>query len=397
MSRFKLRIFNRGLGLSVLAVPTISGDAKVGQRLYAVNGTYSSAPDSYAGQWYKDAAAISGETGDNYLVVDGDVGSVFAYKEMAAKAGYTNSSLNTSANTAAVTDIDLTSAITAFTRTSASGVTPMTFSITFGANGYTGYDLRVRVYSDSALTTLLQDVVHTLTSPDIAGGALDLASDGLTAIGATDWMQVAVQTTSPSGNYYSYTFATALTPTDASVPMTWSTTDKSGTMALSGGNLVASSAASLSSIRSSRGIASGNKVYVEMVGGFGAAAVADASANLGAWWDSANGGAATTHASGFNINDQCITYNGSDITSPHFPFSPTDVIGIALDTVASPPTVSYYAQNVFQGSRTLTSISLPIHFACQLPNGKAATLYPGTTPGGTAGFTYTPPTGFVAP
>jgi hypothetical protein len=200
--------------LTISTAPTLAGDPVVGQRLYATNGTYSAVPDSYTMQWYKDAVAISGETADNYLVVDGDVGSVLAYKEIAVKSGYTSPAANPSANTAAVTDIDLTSAITAFTRTSSSGVTPMTFSVTFAANVYSGYQLRARVYSDSGLSTLLQDVSHELTGAEIAGGALDLAGDGLTAIGATDWLQLSVFTTSPNSIFHEFVYPDAISPTD---------------------------------------------------------------------------------------------------------------------------------------------------------------------------------------
>jgi hypothetical protein len=65
--------------LTIQSAPSVSGDMIVGERLYATHGGYNLTPDSFTNKWFH---------------------------------------------------ISLTNAITAFTRTSSSGVTPMTWSVT---------------------------------------------------------------------------------------------------------------------------------------------------------------------------------------------------------------------------------------------------------------------------
>jgi hypothetical protein len=169
------------------------------------------------------------------------------------------------AQAAPVTNVSVTNAITAFTRTSASGVTPMTWSLTLGSSVHEGYTLHARVYSDSGLVTLVQDVAHVLTGPDmVAGATIDLTSDGLIAPTATQWLQLSIEATSPHGAFYSYTYGTALSPTDAAVAMTLSASDKTAGIGLSNGNLFAAQGGAPGGARASRGVSSG-KFYVEFV------------------------------------------------------------------------------------------------------------------------------------
>lgn len=241
MSRF--RVIRRGHPAGSIpantVAPTITGDPVVGQLLFTSDGTWTGTPTSYAYQWYKDGSAASGETYDNYLIQDADVGSVFKCRVTATNAS--GSASADSANTPAATDISLTSAITAFTRTSSSGVTPMTWNLTFGSNVYEGYTLRAKVYSDNTLTTLTQEVEHLLTNADLQSGAtIDLSGDGLTSIGATDWLQLTVETTSPNGIFYFYTHSTALSPTDAPAATVWSATNSDASFTGTGTNTVTS-------------------------------------------------------------------------------------------------------------------------------------------------------------
>jgi hypothetical protein len=193
----------------------------VGQVLYYNPRTWDGVPTSYAGQFYKDGVAsgstITWNVGDpvpSYTVDDTDLGVVLRLGVIASNlTGDSTEALSVA--TSAVAAIDLTSAITAFTRTSSSTVTPMTWDLTLAANVYEGYTLRAQVFSDSALTTETQNIAHILTGPDlVAAATIDLTSDGLTAPGTTDWLQLSVEATSPHGIFYSYTYPTPISPTD---------------------------------------------------------------------------------------------------------------------------------------------------------------------------------------
>ncbi len=54
--------------------PVASGTASVGGTLSVTNGTWTNTPLSYAYQWRRNGAAISGETASSYVVVSGDLG-----------------------------------------------------------------------------------------------------------------------------------------------------------------------------------------------------------------------------------------------------------------------------------------------------------------------------------
>jgi hypothetical protein len=283
----------------------------------------------------------------------------------------------------------------------------MVWSVTFASNVHEGDYLWAQVFNDSGLTTRTQNIVHLLTHADLQPGAtIDLAPDGLTTIGATQWLQLSVFTVSPNGYTYAYTYGTPLSPTDAAIAMTWSATDLSN-VTLDGTHLVASWTAS-GGVRGSRGIGTGKKVYWEVTGATAYnLAVADSSAAFGATWGSASDGNTPTTDAGsyFNADGGIIAYSSTIRTAATL-WTSSDVLQVALDTTVSPPVVYFGKNNTWQGGGNpaagtgglpMASISSPIFPAMQGNGGKAATLNPGTTPGGTAGFTYTPPTGFVAP
>jgi hypothetical protein len=56
-------------------LPAITGTTAKGQTLSVSNGTWSGSPTSYAYQWKRDGAAISGATSATYVLVSGDVGT----------------------------------------------------------------------------------------------------------------------------------------------------------------------------------------------------------------------------------------------------------------------------------------------------------------------------------
>jgi hypothetical protein len=218
VSAFRLRFLHKAASVgsfTALTAPTLSGDPVVGQRIRATNGTYSLTSDSITPYWALDGAVDSTVTGDNYLIDDSAVGSVVGYGEIAHRTGKPDTSLNVATSTAAVTDIDLTNAITAFTRTSASGVTPITFSLTYGSNVYEGYARRWNVYSDSGRSDLLSTAVHVLTYDDLQPGAtIDLGDEGVSYT-ATDFIETAVEATSPAGIFHEFSFPDPISPTDS--------------------------------------------------------------------------------------------------------------------------------------------------------------------------------------
>jgi hypothetical protein len=453
-------------------LPVLTGDAVVGQTLFSGNGSWDITPTSFTYQWYDASGAITGETADNYTVQDSDVGklihcAVTAYNIAAASLPAS------SAATPAVTDISLTNAITALSRTSSSGVTPMTWSVTFGSNVYEGYTLRAKVYSDSGLSTLVQDVAHVLTGPDmVASATIDLASDGLTAPGATDWLQLGIEATSPHGIPYSYTYGTPISPTDAAVAMTLSASDKAAGISLSNGNLFAAQGSAPGGGRASRGVSSG-KFYVEWVAATAQINLYDSSASLTVDQEAAaNGGTPSAHAAVYSSNNGTINYNATSATVTTFGgavfiagisgtvmtvsnaiigtlavgqyiagpgitwgtkitslgtggggngtyninISQTVVddgtvqvsgplIGMAVDATADK--IAWALNNSWQNSAnpsagtgmlSISGISKPVFPAYNITsNGYRLGFFPGTTPGTTTGFVFTPPTGYLAP
>jgi hypothetical protein len=294
---FRLRCLHKGHpgGLSVVLPPLILGDMVVGQTLFASHGTYNATPDSFSPQWYLDGAALTDETADTMLVLDAYVGSVITYKEVAHKSAYTDSSLNASSGTSAVTDINLTTppAISSVTRTSASGDNTSAFgmqvSIAFGSNVYAGYMLRCQVWSTGIFDDdhLVQDIYYELTNDDVVSGAnlpANLLAAGLTKIGATQYLGLTVYTTSPNGVGYSYTYSPPISPTDAVLALTWNPGDKASTVVLTSGNLdAANHSGSYAMVRATASKTSGKWYYevkIVSLGNLGQTGWANASADL---------------------------------------------------------------------------------------------------------------------
>lgn len=396
--------FQDGLGVTV-TVPVL------GQPLTIIPGPFSGIPTSYDYQVYAAGVAITGENGTwnagdpppIYTPTDDLIGVSIDVRCHGINGVGTSSTTSNSAATSPVVDRDLTNAITAFSRTTVSGFTPMGFSVTFGPGVYQGDIFRFNVFSDSGLSTETESIGHVLSYDDLQPGAvLDLASDGLTAVGATDWAQVGVEATSPHGTPYSFTYPDAISPTDASVAMTWSATDKDSNVIVSGGNLLARGNGGVrgASVRTNRGVSSG-KVYAEFAATFSGAltlGVADSSASLTTLWTAAFAdGAATTDAGAWTSNDD-IYYNGSPAGSGGF--SNTDNIDIALDVGAKK---AWFRKNngswlpsgdpaAGTGGLSMASISTPIYFGAQF-SFSATDMTANFGPS----FTRTPPSGFSAP
>jgi len=167
---------------------------------------------------------------------------------------------------------------------------------------------------------------------------------------------------------------------------TWNASDKTASLALSGGDLMATSSASSQGVRSTLSKSSGKWYWEYLV----STSVANISLGIGY-------STSTLSNQLGNGNDGAGYINGSGDMSYNFSLITTgatyttgDVIGIALDATAN--TVSFYKNNALQG--TVTGLAAGSRFA---------QIYTGTTNGGviTANFgatalTYTPPSGFNA-
>ena len=94
-----------GLGVAVAVVagvtPTISGVAKDGSTLTVSTGTWNPADVTFAYQWKRAGAAISGATASTYVLTSADVGSTITVTVTGSKSGYTPDS-KTSAATGTV-------------------------------------------------------------------------------------------------------------------------------------------------------------------------------------------------------------------------------------------------------------------------------------------------------
>jgi hypothetical protein len=387
----------------------------VGQSLFIDPGPFSNSPTGYDYTVYSDGAIYDSNVflsvGDGVIIVDDSlIGSQLQVKCHAINGTGTSATTSDSALTSAVTDIDLTNAITALTRTSASGTVPMTWNVTFGSNVYQDYTLRARVYSDSSLSTLVQDVTHSLTWDDLqSGGTINLAADGLTTPGATDWLQLSVEAVSPAMIFHSFTYGTAISPTDTVVPMTWSSADHTTNITLSGGNLsVHQGANSTDHIRGSHALGSG-KYYWEVTVGlpYCHVGVADATLTLltnGDYYGTAAfGNTPSNKVIAWSGNDSQIYYNDTGTTVAGY--TGGDRIGVAYD--ATTKTIwlrknggSWLSGNPATGTGGYTASGLGSSVKPYLGCGGAGGVHTGnfgTTPGGTAGFTDTVPSGFVAP
>ncbi len=81
--------------------PTISGEARSGQTLAAVTGTWEPSPVRLSYQWNRSGVAINGATSAKYTLVDADIASRITVTVSGGKSGYVGVELS-SAPTAAV-------------------------------------------------------------------------------------------------------------------------------------------------------------------------------------------------------------------------------------------------------------------------------------------------------
>jgi hypothetical protein len=76
-------------GLLTSPTPTVSGTARVGQKLTATAGTWGPAPVTLTYQWYRGSTAISGATAQTYKLIAADKGSAIKVRVTGTKTAYT--------------------------------------------------------------------------------------------------------------------------------------------------------------------------------------------------------------------------------------------------------------------------------------------------------------------
>lgn len=77
-------------GVFSAASPSVIGEARVGERLRAVVGSYSPRPSSYRYQWYAWSSAIPGATSSSYTVSSAYRGSRLRVRVTGSRFGYTS-------------------------------------------------------------------------------------------------------------------------------------------------------------------------------------------------------------------------------------------------------------------------------------------------------------------
>jgi hypothetical protein len=391
--------------------PAVTGAAIVGHTLYCSTGTWTGSPTSYTYQWYNDGVAVSGETNNFYEIQDADATDAFRCDVVAnSLAGPSDPESSNTTAAVAVPDPDAPT----LTRTSASGADPLDFEPAFGAETYADNRFRLTIGADAAFAVLHWDGFVVLTQEQVddpslidwpaifeaEGVPLDIDYDPLDFDTIPDdaGIKATIFAETPMSQYYYSAESNTILKTDAAVPMTWSTTDKSANFTLSNGNRTATNGGGLTSIRGSRGVSTG-KHYWEVVPNtsgsmaIGAAAV-DAPLN-DEWYLVAYGGSGSVHAASLQNNG--FFYTGATETSTGQTYTSPNVVGVALDV--DNDKIWFAVNNTWGGNpaagtggHSISAMNAPMFPAMQTNAGGGG----GTIAGAAADQTYSPPSGFSA-
>lgn len=220
----------------------------VGMTLFLDPASWDNAPTDFTLQVYADDVAVPGadftvsssEPWESWVVYD-------SYEGDALKVGViaTNSEGDSTEEFSTATDpvagVDLTDGII-ITKTSADGVTPLTYTHAWGDNAFPGIYLRGAVYSEVGLSTLEDEVTFQLEAEHFDPAfdlAAHLASLGLQAVGATDYLVIGLRQMSPAGYGYEWD-APAISPqVSGAPPVFWDFAVSHADYASSSGGLVA--------------------------------------------------------------------------------------------------------------------------------------------------------------
>lgn len=151
-----------------------------------------------------------------FVVYDDLQGATLQLKCTATNTNGVSLTTSDSTVTSAVVDIDVSNAITDFHRTSSSGTTPATFSISFGANARAGTDSLIgfNVYSDASKTTQTDSNQREMTDADFTG-PIDI--DALVTYAATSYIEAFYMRTSPGGVAHFFAYPNAVPITDPAI------------------------------------------------------------------------------------------------------------------------------------------------------------------------------------
>jgi peptidoglycan/xylan/chitin deacetylase (PgdA/CDA1 family) len=110
------------LGTPTVGVPTISGNAAVGQQLTAATGNWGPGTVTFSYQWLRDGVAIGRAINPTYTLGGGDLGTVITVSVTGQQAGYTPGTA-VSAATAVIASGTLTTQVPTITGTRRVGAT----------------------------------------------------------------------------------------------------------------------------------------------------------------------------------------------------------------------------------------------------------------------------------
>jgi hypothetical protein len=173
----------------------------------------------------------------------------------------------------------------------------MTFTIALGSDVYAGDFLHIQVCTDSLfeVENITQDIYHVLTEADLqAPLTLDLSDStpvAFVAPGATDYMRVYIEATTPQGRVILSPVSDSISPTDAVLAVTMSAADKTAGIALSNGNLTATVTGGFQSVRAIRGGATTKshfEAHTDTMSGVLLVGVADATCSTANWFGASN-------------------------------------------------------------------------------------------------------------
>lgn len=159
-------------GTLTAPVPTIVGTAKVGVKLTATAGSWTSGT-KLTYQWLRNGVAISGATSSTYVAVAADAGKKISVKVTGSLAGYTTVS-KTSAATAAVALGTLTAPVPTITGTAKVG---SLLSLRAGTWTPSPVTLKYQWYRDGIAITGATATTYKLTTAD-AGRKLTVRVTG---------------------------------------------------------------------------------------------------------------------------------------------------------------------------------------------------------------------------
>ncbi|HEX9086161.1 MAG TPA: carboxypeptidase regulatory-like domain-containing protein, partial [Arthrobacter sp.] len=154
------------VGTLTAPVPTITGTAKVGQKLTANPGVWGPAPVTLAYQWFRSGVAITGATAATYTATSADLAKTITVRVTGSKAGFTTAA-KTSAATVAVVVGTLTGPTPTITGTKTVG---SILTATPGAWGPSPVTLKYQWYRGTTAITGATAQTYTLVAADKGSG-----------------------------------------------------------------------------------------------------------------------------------------------------------------------------------------------------------------------------------